>query len=266
MTEGRMENQLDADELRTYSPGYVWYEPAMYVNRLLPNLSNTETAKIRIFQVLCRHSACSARKLVTVQVRFAVLLLAMLGALPALAQPPLWAVKSGKSEVFLFGQMGVKANTRWQSAKIWKAFANSTVLWTENPQEHRNPDPNLIKELSRDARPLSELLSDGDLTRLRAALKTAGIPSNVVNSMNAYVVLESTLEKEADIDAANLPERVFAKRAAESGKPIHSEFDSVDAQLRFTAATYATQTSRARVRAQLRTGILVTLPLLCDYK
>ena len=57
-----------------------------------------------------------------------------------------------------------------------------------------------------------------------------------MNSLNAYVLLDDVLEKRAGIDAGNVPERLFAKRAAESGKPIHSEFESLEAQLRFSAA------------------------------
>ena len=154
----------------------------------------------------------------------------------AFAEPPLWVVKNGKAEVFLFGQMGVKADTQWQSAKIWKAFDKSTELWTENPQEHRNLDPNLLNELSKNAHPLSDLLSASDLARFQAALKKAAVPPGAVNSLNAYVLLDDVLEKRADIDAGNVPERLFAKRAAESGKPIHSEFESLEAQLRFSAA------------------------------
>ncbi|MBZ5694631.1 MAG: TraB/GumN family protein [Acidobacteriia bacterium] len=165
----------------------------------------------------------------------AVVVLAIATAMPASAEPPLWVIKTGTAEVFLFGQMGLKADTQWQSAKLRKAFDKSAELWTENPQEHRNIDPKLLDELSRNAHPLSDLLSDSDSVRLQTALKRAGVPPGAVSSMSAYVVLEDVLEKQAGIDASNLPERVFAKRAVESGKSIHSEFESLEGQLRFSA-------------------------------
>lgn len=49
--EGRVQNQVDPEEPKTYSAGEYWYEPAMHVHRMLINLSDTEVAKVLVFMV-----------------------------------------------------------------------------------------------------------------------------------------------------------------------------------------------------------------------
>lgn len=49
--EGRVENQVDPEEPKTYSAGDYWYEPAMHVHRTFTNLSDTEQAKVLVFMV-----------------------------------------------------------------------------------------------------------------------------------------------------------------------------------------------------------------------
>lgn len=49
--EGSVENQVDPDEPKTYKTGDYWYEPAMHVHRLLRNLSDTQQARILVFEV-----------------------------------------------------------------------------------------------------------------------------------------------------------------------------------------------------------------------
>jgi len=51
MLERSVENQVDPDGPRTYKTGDCWYEPAMHVHRLLRNLSETQPAKILVFEV-----------------------------------------------------------------------------------------------------------------------------------------------------------------------------------------------------------------------
>ncbi len=51
--EGSVENQVDPqDKPKTYNTGDYWYEPAMHVHRLLRNLSDTQHARILVFEVL----------------------------------------------------------------------------------------------------------------------------------------------------------------------------------------------------------------------
>jgi quercetin dioxygenase-like cupin family protein len=49
--EGRVQNQVDREEPKTYSAGDSWYEPAMHVHRMFTNLSNTERARVLVFMV-----------------------------------------------------------------------------------------------------------------------------------------------------------------------------------------------------------------------
>ncbi len=49
--QGQIENQVDPEQPKTYNAGDFFYEPTMHVHRLLRNLSETETAKILVFQV-----------------------------------------------------------------------------------------------------------------------------------------------------------------------------------------------------------------------
>lgn len=50
--EGKIENQVDPDPPKTYSQGDVFYEPTLHVHRSLRNLSDTETAKVLVFQLV----------------------------------------------------------------------------------------------------------------------------------------------------------------------------------------------------------------------
>jgi quercetin dioxygenase-like cupin family protein len=50
--EGRIENQVDPDPPKTYSQGDFFYEPTMHVHRSLRNLSDTQTARILVFQLV----------------------------------------------------------------------------------------------------------------------------------------------------------------------------------------------------------------------
>jgi quercetin dioxygenase-like cupin family protein len=49
--QGDIENQVEPDPPKIYHAGDFFYEPAMHVHRLLRNLSNTEPAKLLVFQV-----------------------------------------------------------------------------------------------------------------------------------------------------------------------------------------------------------------------
>lgn len=49
--EGNIENQVEPDPPKTYAAGDVFYEPTMHVHRMLRNLSETEPARILVFQL-----------------------------------------------------------------------------------------------------------------------------------------------------------------------------------------------------------------------
>lgn len=49
--EGRVENQVEPEEPKTYSAGDFWYEPAMHLHRVFTNLSDTDLARVLVFMV-----------------------------------------------------------------------------------------------------------------------------------------------------------------------------------------------------------------------
>jgi Cupin domain len=50
--EGNIENQVEPEPPKTYSAGDVFFEPTMHVHRTLRNLSETQPAKLLIFQLV----------------------------------------------------------------------------------------------------------------------------------------------------------------------------------------------------------------------
>ncbi len=50
--EGSIENQVEPDPPKTYAAGDVFFEPTMHVHRMLRNLSETQPAKLLIFQIV----------------------------------------------------------------------------------------------------------------------------------------------------------------------------------------------------------------------
>ena len=51
LLEGEIENQVDPNPPQKYKAGEFFYEPPMHVHRSLRNLSNTQAAKLLIFQI-----------------------------------------------------------------------------------------------------------------------------------------------------------------------------------------------------------------------
>jgi len=50
--EGNIENQVEPDAPKTYAAGDVFFEPTMHIHRALRNLSETQPAKLLIFQLV----------------------------------------------------------------------------------------------------------------------------------------------------------------------------------------------------------------------
>ncbi len=51
LLEGEIENQVEPNPPRRYKAGEYFYEPPLHVHRSLRNLSNTQSAKLLIFEV-----------------------------------------------------------------------------------------------------------------------------------------------------------------------------------------------------------------------
>jgi len=50
--EGNIENQVEPEPPKRYAAGDVFYEPTMHVHRILRNLSETQPAKVLVFQIV----------------------------------------------------------------------------------------------------------------------------------------------------------------------------------------------------------------------
>jgi quercetin dioxygenase-like cupin family protein len=50
--EGNIENQVEPEAPKKYAAGDVFYEPTMHVHRMLRNLSDTQPAKVLVFQIV----------------------------------------------------------------------------------------------------------------------------------------------------------------------------------------------------------------------
>jgi len=50
--EGQIENHVDPDEPKTYNAGDFFYEPTLHMHRVMRNLSQTDPAKVLVFQLI----------------------------------------------------------------------------------------------------------------------------------------------------------------------------------------------------------------------
>ncbi len=50
--EGSVENQVEPEQPKTYSTGEYWYEPAMHTHRVFHNPSETQQARVLVFQLM----------------------------------------------------------------------------------------------------------------------------------------------------------------------------------------------------------------------
>lgn len=157
-----------------------------------------------------------------------------------LTAPPLWAVERGSSKVYLFGQMGVRAHSLWLTDGIRRAFESSTELWVENPDfsppstgAAAPPDP--AADPAQGPR-LSEVATGRDLKRLRSLLSRAGLSADTFDALPlsaAYLAVSDVADRVFGVDYTALPERVLKSQAKAAGKPVHSEWASLEEINRF---------------------------------
>ncbi len=151
---------------------------------------------------------------------------ALLGTLPAGAEPALWRIEENGSIVYLFGTVhALKSGTDWESPKIARALADSGELWLEIAD---GDDPGLATEVaplaSDAAHPLSSRLSKTDLDRLDRAMTAAGLPgSSSYDSMRPWMAavmlgLQPLLTEGYDPKLG--VDETLKGEAARSGKPV----------------------------------------------
>ena len=86
----------------------------------------------------------------------------------AAAEPALWAIRDGKSTIYLFGTFHLlQTGTDWQSPKIVKAYTRSSEVWLELLDDDQATMQPLMAQLGRRGdRPLSRRLPVDELARL----------------------------------------------------------------------------------------------------
>ncbi|MGZ8362343.1 MAG: TraB/GumN family protein [Caulobacteraceae bacterium] len=119
------------------------------------------------------------------------LLLALLLATPALAQPPVWTVRDADSTVTIFGSVHVlPRGLDWRPDSLDQALRSADDLWFELPQDS-GVRTALLREslangyLGREGR-LSQMLSKAGRRRLAKVSLALGLPLAQVDQMRPW--------------------------------------------------------------------------------
>jgi uncharacterized protein YbaP (TraB family) len=160
-------------------------------------------------------------------------------ATPAPAEPALWAVKDGRSTIYLFGTVHVvMGSTRWESRKIAAAFAASEDLFLELIENDAQINAVIAERGVDPERRLSARLSPGQLQWVHATALRAGLPPENVAKLDAMRpwaagrMLSHAMLMQAGYDPKTGVDRVLNARASRLGKPIHG-LETIEQQLRF---------------------------------
>lgn len=169
-----------------------------------------------------------------------LIVLAAMGASPALAEPTLWAIKDKDSTIYLFGTVHVlKPTTQWRSPKIAKAFegADDVVMEIEQPETPAQTQALMLKYGIDRAAPLSSKLKPESYAKLQAAAQDMGFPPQALEPMRpwlAALTVSLTPLLRAGYDPESGVEKLLTAEAKAAGKPI-SAFETMEQQVKFFA-------------------------------
>lgn len=154
--------------------------------------------------------------------------------------PALWIVRDADSTLYLFGTMHLlRPTTGWGADRIDEAFASAShlIMEVDSPEDQTALAP-LIRQhgLSPD-RPLSSLLTPGELATLDAAARTMGGSAADLEPMRPWLA-GVTIQSASIIRAGYAPgsgvEPILKARAQAAGKTV-SGFETPDEQIRMLA-------------------------------
>lgn len=151
---------------------------------------------------------------------------------------PLWVVRKGGAEVFLFGDGGATGPT-WTSPRIEAAFDKSAVFWKETPTPKPEDRGKYVAAGVDPARPLATWLTADQKARVTAAAQTAGITYAAIGALKpwlASIVLANAYgqKKLAPASPATAdPLTILSARAEAQGKPVRTEFADAEATIRW---------------------------------
>lgn len=164
----------------------------------------------------------------------------LLAALPAAAEPPLWAIKDADSTIYLFGTVhALKPDIAWRTDKVAKALAESQELVIEvtGADDPAAMQPLVMKYGIDPARPLSSKISAEDKARLDVALKDLGAPPEAFEVMRPWLVSLTVAVQpilKAGYDPTKGVEATLQADAKAAGKKI-AALETLEQQLRFFA-------------------------------
>jgi uncharacterized protein len=159
----------------------------------------------------------------------------------ASAEPALWAIRDGRSVIYLFGTFHLLDPAMdWESPKIAKAFGESGDLWLELIDDDDPANQALVARLGLDtAHPLSSKLPPADLARLDRSAKAAGIGAGEkqlepMRPWMAAMSLALVSIKQAGFDPQKGADHVLKGQAQAAGKTLRG-FETALQQLHLFA-------------------------------
>jgi uncharacterized protein YbaP (TraB family) len=142
--------------------------------------------------------------------------------------PPLWIVRSGSADVYLFGRMAVGTDTHWLTPTIEAAFDASNSLWLENPRADGNQANELIDRLGfADGYSVLRAIDQTDRDRVLSLLQRAGMSSDTLEGRKAWlanIFLSQLIDRFNNVNGSLFPDAVLRQRAEAQGKRVFSEW------------------------------------------
>ena len=172
-----------------------------------------------------------------------VLAAALLGAVPALALPPVWTVRDADSDMLLFGSVHMlPAGLAWRPPALDAALKSADDLWLEIPTGSGSAATAavLIAPLSHlpPGQTLDGLLSNAGRARLRRAEAAYGLPHAALQTLRpwmAEIVLSGAQAAQQGADAGGGVEQALT---AEVGRPAKlMAFETLEQQAQLFAGT-----------------------------
>lgn len=171
----------------------------------------------------------------------ASLALLVFASAPAAAEPALWAIRSDRATIYLFGTIHMlPAGADWESPRIAKAFGDSSDVWLELIDDDSPKLGALVMQLGFDAaHPLSSRLSAAEFAKLDAAATSLGLPggAKTLDTMRPWqAALDLTIlpVQQAGYDPTKGADQVLKRQAADAGKNLHG-LETAEKQLHFFA-------------------------------
>ncbi|WP_076072626.1 TraB/GumN family protein [Sphingomonas montana] len=163
-------------------------------------------------------------------------------AVPASAEPALWAVRDSDSTIYLFGTAhAVRKDAGWKTPKIDAAMRASSALWLEIDDDLNASQAAMaaiVQHYGFDpARPLSQKLTPAQRARLAAVLAPYGMTPAKFEPMRPWLVavtLGTLPFVKAGLDPAAGADRTLRSVGVAEKDEIHG-FETAEQQIRFLA-------------------------------